>query len=477
MESDGIDLPSASVLRRIERSAAAGRISSLGLVRALASFVLEHARLPCLRSASSVSHECRRAALAVASVLAVTFGPSQPCRADDPRPDAAESGSKPEKRETEFTIVPFVGGNSDMGFGGGYIASLARLDPKLTPYLYRIETAGAVTVGQDDAGGWRVPYTDVYLLFSFPNLIRDHFGLDLRVSYTLESNLKYYGLGNASTIDEGIDASDAFFEHTRAHPTLSAMFEYRMRPLAFSAGASYTQNWFEVPEGSLLAGDMASPDPKVRELLGDAESHGVPKLSVGAAWDTRDDETSPTRGLYITEELAVTPRTFGAGDYRFARLDTAVHVFVPLIPRDRRLVFAARVANDLLFGDPPFYELPRFQETFAIGGSKGVRGVPGQRYYGKVKAFANLELRSELFSANILGDERRFGLVGFADFGRLWADYRRDPELDGTGLGLKYGLGGGLRVASGETFVLRLDVAWSPDANPIGGYLLAGHIF
>ncbi len=127
--------------------------------------------------------------------------------------------------------------------------------------------------------------------------------------------------------------------------------------------------------------------------------------------------------------------------------------------------------------DPPFYELPRFEETFAIGGAKGVRGVPGQRYYGKIKAFSNVELRRELFKAKVLGDERRFGIVGFCDVGRLWADYKHDPELDGTGLGLKYGVGGGLRVASGETFVLRVDVAWSPDANPISGYLLAGHIF
>lgn len=411
------------------------------------------------------------------ALLAIALGLARPSRADDSQPAAAESGSRPKKPETELTVVPFVGGNSDMGFGGGYIASLARLDPELEPYLYRFETAGTITVGRDEAGGWRVPYTDVYLLFSFPNLVKDHLGLDLRVSYTLESNLKYYGLGNASSIDAGLDPTDPFFEHSRAHPTFRATFDYRMKPFVVSWGASYTQNSFEVPEGTRLAADMVSPDPNVRDLVGVAETHGAPKLSIGVGWDTRDDETSPVRGLYITEELEVTPRTFGDVDYRFARLDTAVHVFVPIVPRNRRLVFAARAVNDLLFGDVPFYELPRYRETFAIGGSKGVRGVPGQRYYGKIKAFANFELRSELFSAKILGDERRFGLVGFADFGRLWADYRRDRELDGTGLGLKYGLGGGLRVASGETFVLRIDVAWSPDANPIGGYLLAGHIF
>lgn len=364
-----------------------------------------------------------------------------------------------------------------MGFGGGYIASLARLEPGLDPYLYRAETAGTVTVGKGEDGGLRVPYADIYLLFSFPNLVRKHLGFEVRVSYTLEANLKYYGLGNASTVAAGYEPSDAYFEHTRAHPTLRATWEYRNQPFAFSWGASYTQNWFEVPAGTLLASDMQSADPEVRALLGDARTHGAPKLSVGAAYDTRDDETSPVRGLYITEQLDVTPGTVGDVDYHFARFDAAVHGFVPLIPRDRRLVLAMRVATDLLFGDPPFYELPRFEETFAIGGAKGVRGVPGQRYYGKVKVFSNLELRSELFSAKIFGEERRFGVVGFTDVGRLWADYNDHPELDGTGLGLKYGVGGGLRVASGQTFVLRVDVAWSPDANPISGYLLAGHIF
>jgi len=373
--------------------------------------------------------------------------------------------------------VPFVGGNSDMGFGGGYIASLARLEPDLTPYRYRLETAGTMTVGQGESDGLRVQYTDVYLLLSLPNLVKDHLGLDVRVSYTLESNLKYYGLGNASTVPAGREPTDAYFEHSRGHPTLRATLEYRQRPFAFSAGASYTQNWFDVPAGSLLDSDMQSSDPELRAMLGEAATHGAPKLSLGVAYDTRDDETSPVRGLYITQQLDWTPRTFGAVNYRFGRYDAALHTFLPIVPRQRRLVLALRIASDLLFGDAPFYELPRFEETFAIGGAKGVRGVPAQRYYGKVKVFSNLELRSELFSAKILGEERRFGIVGFADAGRLWADYGDDPELDGTGLGLKYGLGGGLRVASGETFVLRVDVAWSPDANPISGYLLAGHIF
>ena len=59
--------------------------------------------------------------------------------------------------------------------------------------------------------------------------------------------------------------------------------------------------------------------------------------------------------------------------------------------------------------------------------------------------------------------------------GPSWASI--NPALDGTGLGLKYGLGGGLRLQEGQTFIVRGDVAWSPDARPVGAYFAAGEVF
>jgi hypothetical protein len=32
-------------------------------------------------------------------------------------------------------------------------------------------------------------------------------------------------------------------------------------------------------------------------------------------------------------------------------------------------------------------------------------------------------------------------------------------------------------LQEGETFVVRFDVAWSPDAHPVGVYFTAGEIF
>ena len=75
------------------------------------------------------------------------------------------------------------------------------------------------------------------------------------------------------------------------------------------------------------------------------------------------------------------------------------------------------------------------------------------------------------------GKKNTFGLAAFVDAGRVFADFESSPELDGSGFGLKYGTGAGLRVAAGDSFVLRFDVGWSPDADPVGAYLTSGHAF
>jgi len=44
-------------------------------------------------------------------------------------------------------------------------------------------------------------------------------------------------------------------------------------------------------------------------------------------------------------------------------------------------------------------------------------------------------------------------------------------------VGIKYGVGGGVRIQWGETVMIRIDMAWSPDADPIGVYFDIGHVF
>ena len=91
-----------------------------------------------------------------------------------------------------------------------------------------------------------------------------------------------------------------------------------------------------------------------------------------------------------------------------------------------------------------------------IGGgpslTKGeVNSVRREWAVGRVKVLGNLELRAMFLSFMLFDQRWRLGTSAVADAGRLWADYRIDPVLDGTGLGLKYGLGGGPRLQIGET--------------------------
>jgi outer membrane protein assembly factor BamA len=198
-------------------------------------------------------------------------------------------------------------------------------------------------------------------------------------------------------------------------------------------------------------------------------------LKYGLQWDTRDNETSSHRGSFDTLDVKLSPGGTTEFPYRYGEATVNLRGFMAL--GSDRVTLAVRAVGDWMFGDVPFYELARFDDTFAVGGTTGVRGVPAQRYYGKLKAFGNVELRLEAVSFRALGKPLVLGVVPFFDGGRVWADTTAHPELDGRGVGLKYGAGGGLRVQSGSSFVIRADLAWSPDATPVSGYFSAGQAF
>ena len=105
------------------------------------------------------------------------------------------------------------------------------------------------------------------------------------------------------------------------------------------------------------------------------------------------------------------------------------------------------------------------------------RGVPDGRYYGGIKILGNFEVRTVLVKFHIKKHRFKLGLAAFFDTGRVWTDWHKHPALDGDGVGLKFGTGGGLRAQWGETFLARIDFAYSPDALPVGIYFSVGHMF
>ncbi|HVU03268.1 MAG TPA: BamA/TamA family outer membrane protein [Polyangiaceae bacterium] len=387
---------------------------------------------------------------------------------------AAEKSDGKDGR-SEFTPAPLLGGSSDVGFGGGVIASFARLRDGAEPYLYRIELV-TTTMVKSEGGHVKVPYQDDYVLVSVPNLLGRRLKLEARAAYTREATQKYYGLGNASALPPGRSLDDRYFEYDRTHPTVSLDGTLLVvKPVSLELWLAYTHNWLDVPDGTLLAEDATSTNPAVRDRITTFSPHGFLTFSYGVEFDTRNDEVSPERGQFHSLRLDLSPGGTGGIPQRWGRVNAAFRGYVPLVHGETTL--AVRFVADLLFGAPPFYELARYDSTGAFGGPNGVRGVPGQRYSGMVKLFGNVEVRQKLASFHFLDKDNVVQVAGFVDTGRLFAGYSAHPELDGTSLGLKLGLGGGLRLVAGTSFVLRGDVAWSPDARPMGGYVAAGQAF
>ena len=430
------------------------------------------ARAPPCHAAPGGSRRIPYATFFVLAAVAALAAYAPSVRAGEDSGDTEEhrQGSK-----TEFTPVPIVGGSSDIGFGGGLVVSLARVEPQSKPYLYRVELATTTTV-KSELGNLKIPYQDDYVLLSLPHAVRNRLKLELRAAFTHEATEKYYGIGNAVMVPENRSLDDPFYEYERTHVTLSADGTLRVAgPIWLLLWISYVQTWLDVPPNTKLAEDAVAGSPTVRSLVTTFAPQGVVTFSYGVAFDTRDDEVAPVSGQYHTARVDLSPGGAPGVPQRWGRFDVNFRWYVPMGKDGSSVGF--HLVSDLLFGDPPFYELFRFDDMGAFGGPSGVRGVPVQRYGGMIKLIGNVEVRKMLFPFHFLSKENHFGVAAFVDTGRAFTTYSSHPELDGTSLGLKLGLGAGARVLAGQSFVLRADVAWSPDARPLGVYVAAGRTF
>jgi outer membrane protein assembly factor BamA len=428
---------------------------------------------------------------AICRALILTGCWSAPAFAADPlnsnnRPDtdklpsivSAPDASHPDddSAHNELNVVPVVGGSTDLGFGGGYFAGLARVKKGTVPFLWNIDSSGLVTFKYSATNGFTVPLQDLYARLTVPRLFGAPLRLEVRPSYTWES-IDYYGMGNASSrAAADANPNKDYSKYQRGHPQFDVDVRTRIVDHFIARlGFRYIHDSIRVADDSQLAEDKRTGSAEVRRLIGATNSHSVVLFKYGLQWDTRDNETSSHSGLFDTLDVKLSPGGTSEFPYRYGEATLNLRTFVAL--GTPRVALAMRVVGDWMFGNVPFYELARFDDTFALGGSLGVRGVPAQRYYGKLKALGNIELRWEAVSFHAFRRALTLGIVPFFDAGRLWADTESHPELDGRGIGLKYGYGGGLRLQSGSAFVIRLDIAGSPDAMPVSGYFSAGQTF
>ncbi|MBZ5712723.1 Omp85 family outer membrane protein [Nannocystis pusilla] len=451
---------------------------------------------------------CRRRAPALLAALlacaSLVYSPVVEARGERiKKPKKPKGPPKPER--IEVGALPALSYDSDLGLGFGLIASVARFSPGYRPYRWRLELLLSANAKRAPGKGIEVPFHDDYLNMDFPGLAGDRLRITARVGFRKFANTGYYGFGNDSVATEpweGLDpdqdlmayqAARRYHRFDHIYPLL--LFNARIkvwdrstpqqrRRIEALVGLNTTYNIVRPYPGSLLEQDIAlkamdTPDGQATaHLLQGTDPHMLMVVSAGALFDTRDHEYTPTRGTFTELTVRASPGVQQGLRYAAFTLNSAW--FKSFI--GEYLSFAVRGVADVIAGDAPFYELTRFGALMprdGPGGGWSLRGVPRQRYAGKIKLMQNLELRSMFWKFRIKNSQFAVGAVAFLDAARIWADFGR-TELGGRSIDggtFKLGTGGGLRVRWGETFLVRFDAAYSPTDKSNGFYVDVGHVF
>jgi len=380
-----------------------------------------------------------------------------------------------EPNRLEVGGAPVIMADTDLGLGLGGLISLTRFGQRQAPFRWQLQALLFVTMKSGPEGVEPV-FHDDFVRLDLPGLLGGKLRMSTTLGFTRRSNGGYYGMGNAAAAGPSADARRNQYDRIYPQALVRARFQLGEH-LGLMVGSSFTYSWVNLYEGSKLAEDLASAnDSDLRDRLRGASDHASFVVDGGLFWDTRDHDMVPSRGAFHEASIRFTPDPRSETSYAGATL--ALRFYRSIV--GGRLVFATRLVVDTLLGDPPIYELSRTGGLFpmpAPGGGSGIRGVPMGRYHGKIKLITNFELRAKLLPFTAFNQRFNIGATAFVDAGRVWTDFGAPGRFDGDAPGIKLGLGGGLRIQWGEALLLRADLAWSPDADPVGFYFDINHVF
>jgi len=271
-------------------------------------------------------------------------------------------------------------------------------------------------------------------------------GLRLRSYVEDDKNQRYYGLGNATLLD---DRRVIRSQHVGAlaemdlqgvdRYTYSGVLQLGIRAQHLSPGTATT-----IP--SLMEGDTTTPPPP-----GFDETAVFTDLRLVGRYDTRDTAGRPTRGIYA--EASALARTDVTGKSLSAVTLTAnARIHLPIAPDKRVLLLTigGAAALHLFPGD----EIPL--ESYAyLGRTNLLRGFDRERFRDRYMVQASAEYRFPIYE--YLSSRAGLDAFGFFDAGSTWGvnAFSLSP--------IRYSYGGGLRAAHETTLVFELTLGFSAE--------------
>jgi hypothetical protein len=416
----------------------------------------------------------------VATVAALVAVSSRDARAEEEAPEELEDP----KDRTEWAGFPVIGGSTDIGIQLGAAGAVTHLGDRFKPYWWKVDALVSFSV-KGGPRGTEVVQQSHDMRWDLPGGGGGKVRLMPGVFYDRTINSGYFGLGNASRVVTRPDGSIADryqFRHEEASTRLnvrspisgewSTMYGWQLRYVNPHAYAE-----------SRLAIDAATRLDDGRPLIRGLQPLGIATLNAGVIYDTRSDEIFPKHGSFHLAAWRLSGATPTSSGVYWAGINVILRKYTEL---PGGFVFAGRVIVDAMAGHVPFYDLSQggaFDPNDLPGGAQGVRGVPNGRYSGLLKIVGNAELRRIHFAVRLFGSKFQIGTTALVDAGRVWNDYSFSDPRDGTGIGLKYGVGAGVFMIWDTAALFRVDVAYSPDASaanpgfPVGIYVQEGMMF
>ena len=270
----------------------------------------------------------------------------------------------------------------------------------------------------------------------------------------------YFGLGNSSVVSDSLEAADGgdahYYRYALTRYTAVAALQHQIAgPVRLHLGVQY-RRYRALPLGgapTALGADLASG------AAGDTGSSAGFEVRAGVLFDTRDEEATPSRGLFV--EAVGAKALKGPGDFAYTRWAFDASEFVPA---GAETVVAFRQAVQLARGTIPFYvEYERLTSWLPVDGFGGAatlrQNIPG-RWLAPNTALASADWRYKYWDTAIGISPVRLWLVAHADVGRVWG--ASDPFRWSD---LHSGYGVGAIGQFGRAAVFGLEFGWSPDAH------------
>jgi hypothetical protein len=248
---------------------------------------------------------------------------------------------------------------------------------------------------------------------------------------------RFYGFGNETGSDEELEVYQAFGNQYR----LGAAAKVRVSPrLEVEIGGRYS---------------LSDPQENLGTILAQEEPYGFTRFnsfSLGSSlrWNNRDDEDWPTSGTGLEVSGELFP-TLGDVESVFGKVASVGTLYLS----SRRLplgpTLALRAGGEKIWGEVPY------QEAATLGGPKGLRGYPEERFHGDASLFLNSEARLRIGDLPTL-IPGSWGTTLSWETGRVWFDDQDSDRWHGS-------YGGGIWASIIDTFTMTLSVSQSDEGT------------